>query len=132
MDCVLDITAQSTIKLKLLGISCDLQNERVTIPPPIGDQVFLTVCARAVGDSTKIFGGPTDSAVVFPAGSQVRIRFSQGTADAGAPAPAAPAAQFVGSFPSWTINFEDGDNAGAAGEPDFTDVVLGVEAEAFP
>ncbi len=132
VDCVLDITAQSTIKLKLLGISCDLQNERVTIPPPIGDQVFLTVCARAVGDSTKIFGGPTDSAVVFPAGSQVRIRFSQGTADAGAPAPAAPAAQFVGSFPSWTINFEDGDNAGAAGEPDFTDVVLGVEAEAFP
>jgi PKD repeat protein len=130
VDCVLDIPAQSIIKLKLLGLSCDLRGERVTIPH--GDQSFLNVCARSVGDSTKIFGGPADTAIVFPAGSQVRIRFSQGTADAGEPAPAPPEAHLTGSFPNWTINFEDGDNAGTAGEPDFADVVLGVEAVAFP
>jgi hypothetical protein len=33
-----------------------------------------------------------------------------------------------GTFPSWTIRFEDGANPGAEGEPDFADVVLGVEA----
>jgi hypothetical protein len=40
--------------------------------------------------------------------------------------------QVTGSFPSWTINFEDGDNPGAPGEPDFTDVVLQVEAVPAP
>ena len=132
VDCLFDITAESTIKLKLLGVSCELNGERVTIPQPIGDQVFLNVCSKAVGDSTKIFGGPADTAIVFLAGSQVRIRFSQGTAGPGDPAPAAPTAQFKGSFPNWTVNFEDGDHAGEPGEPDFADVVLSVEAVAHP
>ncbi len=133
VDCALDVTARSTIKLRLLGVSCDLNGQRVTIPPPIGDQSFLNVCVLGTaGDSTKIFGGPEDTAVVFEAGSQVRIRFTQGFADRGEPAPAAPAAQLAGTFPNWTISFEDGDNAGGAGEPDFTDVVLGVEAIAEP
>jgi PKD repeat protein len=130
VDCALDVTARSTIKLRLLGISCDLAGQRITVPQ--GDQVFLNVCSRTVGDSTRIFGGPEDSAIVFEPGSQVRLRFNQGTADAGEPALAAPAAQVTGTFPNWTINFEDGDNPGGAGEPDFTDVVLGVEAEAAP
>ncbi len=132
VECVLDITARSTIKLKLLGISCELLGERVVIPAPIGDQVFLNVCSRTVGDSTKIFGGVADTAVVFEAGSQVRIRFVQGTPARGDPTPGPPAANFVGSFPNWTINFEDGGNPGGAGEPDFSDVVLGVEAVAKP
>ena len=130
VDCALDITVRSVIRLRLLGISCGLNNERVTIPPPIGDQVFLNVCSHAVGDSTMIFGGPLDEAIVFEPGSQVMIRFNQGTADPGDPAPAAPSAQLTGTFPNWTINFEDGDTAGAPGEPDFSDVVLGVEAQA--
>jgi PKD repeat protein len=128
VDCLLDIADPSNIKLKLTGISCTLDGERVVIPPPSGDQVFLGVCSRAVGDSTMIFGGPGDSAFLYEAGSQVTIRFVQGTADAGEPTPAAPAGQLTGSFPNWTINFEDGANPGGPGEPDFTDVVLQVEA----
>ncbi|MGH7508383.1 MAG: PKD domain-containing protein [Gemmatimonadales bacterium] len=132
VDCALDITARSTVKLKLLGLSCDLQGQRITIPPPIGDQVFLSVCTRTVGDSTKIYGGPTDSAIVFEAGSQVRIRFNQGTPDADEPAVGPPAGRLEGTFPNWTISFEDGANPGGPGEPDFADVVLGVEAVAAP
>jgi PKD repeat protein len=132
VNCHLDIAARSIIKLKLIGVSCDLKGERVIIPPPSGDQVFLSVCWRAVGDSTKIFGGPGDTAFIYEAGSQAVIRFVQGTAGAGEPIPSAPAAQLTGSFPNWTINFEDGDNPGAAGEPDFTDVVLQVEAIPAP
>jgi PKD repeat protein len=132
VDCRLDIADRSNIKLKLIGISCDLKGERVVIPPPSGDQVFLNVCSRAVGDSTKIFGGPGDTAFIYEAGSQATIRFVQGTADAGEPTPSAPAAQLTGSFPNWTINFEDGDNPGGPGEPDFTDVVLQVEAIPAP
>jgi hypothetical protein len=40
--------------------------------------------------------------------------------------------QLTGSFPNWTINFEDGDNVGSPGEPDFSDVVLEVIAIPSP
>ena len=132
VDCALNVTARSTIKLKLTGLSCDLQGERITIPPPSGDQVFLNVCSRTVGDSTRIFGGPGDTAFIYEAGSQVVIRFTQGTAGSGEPTPAAPAGQVTGTFPSWTINFDDGARPGDPGEPDFADVVLQVEAVAAP
>lgn len=128
VDCLLDIPEQSIIKLKLIGISCTLDRERVVIPPPSEDQVFLDVCSRAVGDSTKIFGGIGDRAFIYEAGSQVTIRFVQGIAGRGEPALGVPAAQLTGSFPSWTINFEDGANPGGLDEPDFADVVLQVEA----
>jgi PKD repeat protein len=128
VECRLDISAPSNIKLKLIGISCNLDGNRITIPPPSRDQVFLNVCARAVGDSTKIFGGPGDSAFLYETGSQVRLWFDQGTPRRGQPAVGTPAGQVVGSFPNWTINFEDGARPGDAGEPDFADVVLQVEA----
>jgi PKD repeat protein len=132
VDCRLDIAERSNIKLKLTGISCSLNGERVVIPPPSSDQVFLGVCTRAVGDSTKIFGGPEDTPFVYEAGSQATIRFVQGRPDAGEPAPNPPAAQITGSFPSWTINFEDGADPGGPGEPDFADVVLQVDAIPAP
>ena len=128
VNCVLDISARSNIKLKLTGVSCDLTGQRITIPPPSRDQVFLAVCNKTVGDSTKIFGGPGDSAFVYLPGGQVKIQFTQGTARSGDPTPGAPSGQVVGSFPNWTINFEDGEHSGDAGEPDFSDVVLQVEA----
>ncbi|HUR95003.1 MAG TPA: PKD domain-containing protein [Gemmatimonadales bacterium] len=130
VDCLLDIASRSTIKLKLTGLSCDLAGQRITVPG--GDQVFLNVCSRVVGDSTRIFGGPMDTAVIFEPGSQARLRFTQGTAGAGEPALAAPAAQLTGSFPNWTISFEDGATPGEPGEPDFGDVVLQVTAVPSP
>jgi PKD repeat protein len=133
VDCALNITARSTIKLKLLGLNCDLREQRVTIPQPIGDQVFLRVCLDyTVGDSTRIFGGPLDEAIVFEAGSQARIRFTQGIPNPGDPPLGPPAARLEGTFPSWTISFEDADDPTAAGEPDFADVVLGVGAVPAP
>jgi len=128
VNCALDITDRSIIKLKLTAVSCDLNLQRITIPPPSRDQVFLAVCTRLAGDSTRIFGGPGDSAYVYLAGGQVKIQFTQGVAHSGAPTPGAPAGQVTGSFPSWTINFEDGAHSADPGEPDFTDVVLQVDA----
>jgi PKD repeat protein len=127
-DCLLDIVDRSIIKLKLIGISCTLNGERVVIPPPSSDQVFLSVCSRTVGDSTKIFGGVGDRAFIYEAGTQATIRFVQGTPGRSEPTPGAPMAQLTGSFPSWTIYYEDGANPALPGEPDFSDVVLQVEA----
>jgi len=128
LDCALNITERSIIKLKLIGISCSQRKERVVIPAPSNDQVFLAVCTRQVGDSTKIFGGPGDSAFVYLPGSQARIRFWQGIPDNGAPPLALPAGEITGTFPNWVIHFEDGAHAGDPGEPDFSDVVLQVDA----
>jgi PKD repeat protein len=131
VDCVLDIPARSTLKLKLLGIDCDprrLTGSRITTPPPVGDQVFLSVCWRTAGEELGIFGGKLDELIVYQTGTQARIWFTQGDAAANVPAPAPSQGQVTGNFPDWTINFEDGDHAGEPGEPDFTDVVLGVHA----
>ena len=130
VDCALDVAFRSTIKLKLLAVNCDLRKQRITVPQ--GDQVFLNVCSLTAGDSTRIFGGPLDEAWIFEPGSQVWLRFNQGIPDEGEPALPPPGARVTGTFPNWTISFEDGDNAGAEGEPDFADVVLGVEAVPFP
>ena len=128
IECGLDVTTRSAIALKLTGVSCDLRGQRITIPPPSKDQVFLNVCTLAVGDSTKIFGGVGDKAYVFEVGGRVRIWFDQGTAKSGEPAVAPPSAQVTGSFPNWVIHYEDGGRPGDAGEPDFADVVLQVDA----
>ena len=128
IECGLDVTSRSNIKLKLIGLSCDLSGQRITIPPPSKDQVFLSVCARAVGDSTKIFGGPGDTAYIFEVGGRVRIWFDQGTPKSGQPAVVPPSAQVTGSFPNWVIHYEDGAHPGDSGEPDFADVVLQVDA----
>jgi PKD repeat protein len=128
IECGLDVTSRSTIKLKLAGVSCDLSGQRITIPPPSKDQVFLNVCTRAVGDSTRIFGGPGDTAFIFEIGGRVRIWFDQGTPKPGQPAVAAPSAQVTGTFPNWVIHYEDGGRPGDPGEPDFADVLLQVDA----
>ncbi len=133
VECILDIPVQSTMRLTLLQINCDIRGNRITTPPPISDQVFLNVCRNGtVGQELGIFGGPTDSLIVFPAGSQVRIWLTQGTPNKGDPPLAPPAGSLTGTFPEWTINWEDGDNAGGEGEPDFIDIVLGVRATERP
>jgi PKD repeat protein len=125
VECVLDIAARSTLKLTLLGINCDLV-EKISTPPPVGDQVFFSVCrTHTVGDALGIFGGRLDELWVYQAGTQARIWFTQGVSAAPLDP---PAGHLVGTFPDWTLNFEDGDHPGAPGEPDFTDVVVGVHA----
>jgi PKD repeat protein len=132
VDCALDVPARSTMKVKLVGISCDLAKERIVTPAPISDQVFLGVCRRTVGEEIGIFGGFLDNLIVYEAGSQVRIRIVQGTPDQDHPVLNPPAAQVVGTFPDWNISFEDGADPGIAGEPDFADVVFTVHATLVP
>ena len=128
VDCAFNIPTRSTVKLTILGLSCDLPRASVVIPPPIGDQPFLNICTtRNVGDALGIFGGVHDTAIIYEVGSQLRIRFKQGTVSRTV---VPPAGRFEGSYPNWTIFFEDGDHPGADGEPDFADVVLGVQATA--
>jgi hypothetical protein len=89
--------------------------------------MFLGVCQHTVGDAIGIFGGEFDELWVYETGTQARIWFTQGKANH---ALNPPAGHLEGTFPDWTLSFEDGDHPGAPGEPDFTDVVVGVHATA--
>jgi hypothetical protein len=126
------------LKVKLLGVSCDLKRNppnRITTPPPIGDQMLLSVCwmtPGAPGTEIGIFGGKLDKLWEYPAGTQARIWFTQGVPNNVGDLLDPPAGQLTGTFPDWTLSFEDGDHPGAEGEPDFTDVVVGVHATVIP
>ena len=131
VECVLDITSRSTLKLKLLEVHCDVNRyklSKLTAPPPVGDQVFLSVCLLPVGKEIGVFGGALDVLWVYQTGSQARFWFTLGAPRAGEPPRGAPAGRLTGTFPDWTLSFDDGDNAGAPDEPNFTDLVVGVHA----
>jgi PKD repeat protein len=132
VDCALNVTARSTARVKLVAINCDLNKQNVVTPPSIGDQIFLNVCERTAGEELGIFGGPLDELIVFEAGSQVLIRFNQGQVDRHHPVLGPPAGRLEGTFPTWTLSFEDGADPGAPGEPDFIDVVVEVRAVPAP
>jgi hypothetical protein len=108
----------------VLGVSCDL-GQKVNTPPPVADAVFLQVCDKNVGDSIGIFAGNDEGWYLYQAGTQARIWFHQGVSNR-ALNPAQ--GRLEGTFPNWTISYEDGDHPGAPGEPDFADLVLGVKA----
>jgi len=86
------------------------------------------VCARPVGQELGVYGGPLDALWVYESGTQARIWFTQGAPRANEPPRGPPAGQLTGTFPDWTLSFDDGDNLGTPGEPDFTDLVVGVHA----
>ena len=126
VECVLDIPARSSLVLTVLGVNCDVGGHLINTPPPVADELFIKVCNSVqVGDSTGIFAGNDEGRYLYDAGTQARIRFHQG---ASTRALNPPAGRLDGTYPNWTLSFEDGDHPGAVGEPDFTDVVIGVTA----
>jgi PKD repeat protein len=127
VECVLDIPTRSSLVVTVLGVNCDLAAQKVNTPPPVAQDVFLNVCRTNVGDSAGIFAGNDEGRYLYDAGTQARIRFHQGTSTH---ALNPPGGRLEGTYPNWTISLEDGDHPGAPGEPDFADLVLGIQATA--
>jgi PKD repeat protein len=132
VDCALGITQRSTITITLTGEDCELDGSLVHIPPPDADvaqNVFTNVCHSGAVGQQNTLTTETGAPLVFEAGAQLHVRLRRGT---GTPPPGSPAGNITGTFPTWTLNFEDGGNPGGLGEPDFTDVVLTVQANSAP
>jgi PKD repeat protein len=127
VTCELGITRASTVTLTLTSSSCQLSGNNIVILQPYSQNALFDTCSPTVTTYTlKDAGGLP--LVVQP--GNLRIRLHQGTASVGSPTPGAPAGKLDGTFPNWTINFDDGGTPGIAGEPDFNDVVLSVKATA--
>jgi PKD repeat protein len=131
VDCVLTVTQRSTITIAVVSRSCELGGNKLSITAPRPQTAFFNLCSSAIGDTytvTDAGGAP----LVFEAGSQMSVRFTQGLADAGDPIPGDPGIQVDGTSPNWTLNIDDGGNPTGGSEPDFNDAILSVTATAAP
>ena len=130
VDCVLDLTQRATVTVTLSSVNCELGASSITKPAPNGAQVFGNVCTRTAGEEYTFVDG-TGAPRVFEVGP-LTLRFTQGVADPGDPAVGPPAGEIEGTFGSWNISIDDGGNPTGPGEPDFSDVILAVEATPVP
>lgn len=127
VDCTLDLTSRSTITITVTLADCEFTGNAFAITQPIQETVFSDGCAVTPGTVYNINGG-----TAFNAGTSLAAVFTQGAGQPGDPAKGPPATQVAGSFPDWTVSFDDGGAPTAPGEPDFNDIVLTVHATVVP
>jgi PKD repeat protein len=132
VTCTLIVGLRSTVTLSLTSTSCEITGNNVFIAAPRRQTVWFNVCPKGTDGLTYTVRDANGAPQVFEAGSQVAIEFAQGTLDPTDPPAGTPAARLDGTSPSWTINIDDGGNRNGAGEPDFGDVVIGVQATPAP
>jgi PKD repeat protein len=131
VDCTLTVTQRVTVKFTVVSRSCELVGNKLTTTGPVARTVFFHLCNRTVGEEYTL-PDDTGAPLVLPAGTPLGIRFHQGTADTGDPAPGDPGVRIDGSYPNWTLNIDDGGAPGTPGEPDFNDAVVSVTATLAP
>ena len=123
-DCTIVLTSASAVTISVDAVNCEYIGNKFEIVEPIAEVVFTDGCTLSAGDTFTLQGG-----AAFGAGTNLLARFTQGTKPRPAdPDPGPASTRVSGTFPEWTIEFDDGGNAGAPGEPDFNDIVLTVTA----
>jgi PKD repeat protein len=131
VDCILTVNVRSTVTFTVVSEDCDFTGNRLAVTAPRAQTVFFNLCNRHTGDNytvTDVSGTPT----VFAAGSQLAVQFVRGTPDPTDPPASDPGIQVEGGSPNWTLNIDDGGLAGTAGEPDFNDAIISVQATVAP
>lgn len=124
VSCTLDIEQRSRIEVTLTSSDCTAQGNRLDITQPIQQNIFGNGCRVPPGTVFRVnFGTP------FDAGTQLQAQMTSGSQD---PNRIAPQLRVTGDFPTWTLEFDDGENPTGPGEPDFNDIVLTVQATVVP
>ncbi len=127
-DCTILLSQKSTVTITVDAVACQFIGNSFAITQPIQEQVFADGCTLTNGASFTINGG-----AAFNAGTSLQAQFTQGTKPRPSdPDPGPASTRVSGAFPEWTIEFDDGGNVGAPGEPDYNDIVLTVHATVVP
>jgi hypothetical protein len=124
VSCPLTLTSKSTVTITLTTVSCNANGNTLTITSPITETVFTDGCHTPAGTVYTINGG-----AAFDAGTDLEATVTSGSTD---PARIPPAVSITGTFPTWTLNFDDGEDPTGPGEPDFNDLVITVQATVVP
>jgi PKD repeat protein len=123
-DCSLELTADAKVTVTLVSSDCELAGNtfKVTITPPGGapvdETLFTDGCHTAPGTSYQLQSNAT-----FAAGTTIQAQVISGGTNLQLP----PAVRVTGSYPNWTIEFDDGAQS-APPEPDFNDLVISIVA----
>ncbi|MGI9041386.1 MAG: PKD domain-containing protein [Gemmatimonadales bacterium] len=121
--CTLLLEQASRVTVKLTGRECTAQNNTFRITAPLIETLFRNGCyAPAVGTAFQLNGGAP-----FSAGTELGAEVLSGSVKL----ETAPALRVSGAYPTWTLSFDDGEDASAP-EPDFDDLVLTVTATPTP
>jgi PKD repeat protein len=133
VDCSLGLSARVTVKITIVSQDCELAGDKLTVTPAgqAEQTAFFNLCNRNQGEFYDVKDGTGAAPLVFQPGSTLPLRFWQGPQGTNPPV-SDPGIRITGSYPNWTLNIDDGGAAGTAGEPDFNDVVLLVQATPAP
>lgn len=122
-SCDLILDANATVKVTLESASCTAHGNTFQITAPISATLFNDGCySPAAGTSFDLNGG-----AVFAAGTHLKAQVISGSNKQ----QVAPALHVTGSYPTWTLSFDDGEDA-TPPEPDFNDLVIKVTATPAP
>jgi serine protease len=120
-DCVLTLDTDASVTVTLTSSDCEASGNTFVILTPVVDTLFTDGCNSPVpGTPEATF--ELDNGAVFTAGTEITAEVISGLPDQEFP----PTIQVTGSFPTWTLEFDDG--RGGVGEPDFDDLVFTVTA----
>jgi PKD repeat protein len=123
VDCTLDLTSPATVTVTVTAVDCQFTGNAFAITAPIQETVFTDGCSLAPNTVFNINGG-----AAFPDNTSLEAQFTQGAGGPNDPPKGPPATRVTGTFPEWTVEFDDGGDPTGVGEPDFNDIVLTVRA----
>jgi PKD repeat protein len=122
VECGLTLTDAATVRVTITGRDCTADGNTLVITEPDDPDtvVFDDGCSLNVGDFFDLNGG-----TAYAAGTELRAQMISGSDD---PDRIAPALQVTGTYPEWTLSFDDGEDPTGPGEPDFNDIIMTVTA----
>ncbi|HEY7635783.1 MAG TPA: PKD domain-containing protein [Gemmatimonadales bacterium] len=121
VSCKLQLLDNAKVTVTLTSRECTAHGNafQITAPAAAAQTLLTDGCyAPAVGTSWDLNGG-----AVFAAGTELEAQVISGSTKQ----QVAPALHVTGSYPTWTLKFDDGEDA-TPPEPDFNDLVLTVTA----
>ncbi len=125
VGCTLDLTSKSTVTITLTSVDCNANGNTLTITSPTpAEVVFTDGCHETPNTVFTLNNG-----AAYNAGTSLEAQMTSGSTD---PNRIPPAVHVTGTFPDWTLSFDDGEDPTGPGEPDFNDLVLTVHATIVP
>jgi PKD repeat protein len=120
VPCSLEIEQDAVVTITLTSRDCTASGNQLLITQPIQQEVFADGCNEPIGEVYEINEG-----AAFTAGTLLEVQVISGSND---PERGPPSIRVDGSYPTWTLNFDDGEDVTNPAEPDFNDLVLTVQA----
>jgi hypothetical protein len=116
------LTNASSVRVTITSRDCTASGNTLVITEPDDPDTveFDDGSTLNSGDFFDLKGGAQ-----YAAGTELRAQMISGSND---PNRIAPQLRVSGAYPSWNLEFDDGEDPTGPGEPDFNDIIMPVTA----